>query len=341
MKAKVLWCGVALILVLTMVTVVACAGPAGPAGPPGPAGPAGPPGTVTAADLTCTECHNDTTVIEAKQVQYQASVHRTGGNFERNDAACAICHTSEGFTERIASGSLEIAGPVENPSPINCRTCHQIHTTYTDADFALRTDAPVKIELTGDTFDAGKGNLCASCHQPRWDYQVPGVGEVDITSNRWGPHHGPQAAMLLGVGGYGAPSTASVHYSAIKDGCPVCHMAAAYGAQAGGHTMNMTYTLHGAVDDNVAGCLSCHSGLEDFDRNGVQTEIESMLDELHGLLLANGIMDQSGLAVTGKYTAAQAGALWNYLLVEEDRSEGVHNPQYAKALLQAAIDALK
>ncbi|MEJ2722717.1 MAG: hypothetical protein P8181_16505, partial [bacterium] len=33
-----------------------------------------------------------------------------------------------------------------------------------------------------------------------------------------------------------------------------------------------------------------------------------------------------------------AGAVWNYLIVHEDRSEGIHNPKYIKSLLQSSID---
>jgi len=281
-------------------------------------------------------------LIEARQVQYANSLHGSGYTFERSDASCAICHTSEGFTERIATGSVEIAGDIENPSPVNCRTCHQIHDTYTAADWALATSDPVTLQLTGDTIDLGKGNLCASCHQPRWSYEIPqvGGGDVEITSTRFGPHHGPQSTMLFGLAGYGEFTGTSVH-SIVPDGCITCHMADAYGKQAGGHTMSMEYEYHGSEVQNVAGCESCHSDIESFDRNGVQTEIQALIDELKDLLVAEGLITESGSGITGTFTSVQAGALWNYKTVTEDRSLGVHNPQFAKVLLQTAIDALK
>jgi len=288
---------VALALVLAPL-LVACQGPPGEAGPAGSTGPAGPPGPAGTAGPTgtaeCSVCHDDGTLITARQIQYANSLHGSGYTFERNEADCAICHTSEGFTERIATGSLEIAGDIENPSPINCRTCHEIHTTFTQADFALTVDSPVTLKLTGDTIDLGKGNLCASCHQPRWSYEIPqaGGGDIEITSTRFGPHHGPQSSMIAGVGGYGEFTGSSVH-SSVPDGCTTCHMANAYGKQAGGHTMSMEYEYHGHEVANVAGCESCHSGIEDFDRNGVQTEIQALLDELKVLLVAEGLIDES------------------------------------------------
>lgn len=66
-----------------------------------------------------------------------------------------FAYSSEGFTERIAAGTFEISADIKNPSPINCRTCHKIHKTYTSSDWALTTDAPVILQLTGDTFDEG------------------------------------------------------------------------------------------------------------------------------------------------------------------------------------------
>lgn len=341
LKRRLIWSGIGLVLVLLMTTfMIACQGTAGPAGPPGPAGPAGtaaPTGTAA-----CSTCHNDTTLVKAREVQYANSLHGAGFTFERSGADCAICHTSEGFVERLATGSVEIAEDVENPSPVNCRTCHEIHTTYTAADWALRVDSPVTLELTGDTIDLSKGNLCASCHQPRWSYEIPqvGGGDVEITSTRFGPHHGTQSSMLTGIGGFGEFTGTSVHL-AVPDSCTTCHMADAYGKQAGGHTMTMEYEYHGHEVANVAGCTSCHSGIEDFDRNGVQTEIQAMLDELKVLLVAEGLIEESGSGIVGTFSSEQAGALWNYKTVLEDRSLGVHNSQFAKALLQTGIDALK
>ena len=294
---------------------------------------------------SCMDCHNDTTLILAREVQCSTSFHGAGMTFERNGADCANCHTSEGFTERIAAGTFEISEDVQNPSPVNCRTCHNIHDTYSSTDWALTTTAPVTIELTGDTFDVGKANLCANCHQPRpADVPQAGGGDYEITSTRFGPHHGPQSTMLAGLGGYGDEYTGSnVHYQNVEDGCISCHMTDnAYGKQAGGHTMNVTYEYHGETVEYLAGCISCHADIETFDRNEVQTEVEEMLEEAHGLLVAQGLIDgESGSGIAGTFTSEQAGALWNYKTVEEDRSNGIHNPGFAKFLLQTAIDALK
>jgi hypothetical protein len=203
---------------------------------------------------------------------------------------------------------------------------------------------PGKIQLTGDTVDLGQGNLCAQCHQPRWSYQVPqGDADVKIESIRFGPHHGVQSTVIAGIGNAGNKFTgSSVHYKGVKDSCVTCHMADAYGGQAGGHTFNMEYEYHGHEVPNLAGCKSCHEDIEDFDKGGLQTEVAAMMEELKGLLIAKGIMNaETGLAVQGTYSAELATAFWNYKTLEEDGSHGVHNPQYAKSLLKSGIDSIK
>ena len=353
----------ALGLLATIIIVAGCQGPAGSAGSAGPAGPAGSAGTAGAQGVagpagpagpagsagpvatdTCSDCHNDTTLVKARQVQVENSLHGGGYTFERNGTSCAACHTAEGAIIRFETGTMSLDAAVDNPSPINCRTCHEIHTTYTSDDWALRVTEPVEIALTGDTLDLGAANLCATCHQPRTSYEIPtvGGGDVEITSTRFGPHHGPQSTMLAGLAGYGDYNGTTVHYDMISDGCVTCHMADAYGKQAGGHTMVMEYEYHGHEVPNTAACESCHGEIEDFDVDGTVTEIDALAEELKALLLGQGMLDEDGYAIPGTYTSAEAGALWNYrTVVIEDRSHGIHNPAYAKFLLQTGIDTLK
>ena len=191
----------------------------------------------------------------AKQVQYNASVHRLGGNFERNGSRCAGCHTHEGFMERMMTDPTndQISAAVSNPTPVNCRTCHKIHQNYDLTDYELTYPAPVTL-FNGGTVDFGNGNLCINCHQSR-PYEVPDMANdsTAITSSRWGTHHGPQSAMIFGLGGFHIagsvdyPPEGSGHQSVIADGCITCHMAEAFGNSAGGHTFNMTYEYHGGT----------------------------------------------------------------------------------------------
>ncbi|MFC1987552.1 cytochrome c3 family protein [Chloroflexota bacterium] len=329
MRKQILWGGVVIGLVGILAFLFAsCTGGSG--------------GVAAGGD--CTDCHNDTTLVKARQVQWASSAKATGGNFERNGTGCAFCHTNEGFLAgSISADTEEVAMAPENPSPIQCRTCHEIHETYTSTDWALRTTSPVTLLALGETYDKGKSNLCANCHQPREATTPPqvGDGDVEITSTRYGPHHGPQSSMLMGTGGYGDYKGSKVHYDYTTDGCVECHMATPYGAQAGGHSFGVGYEYHEELVPNLAACDSCHSDIEDFDRNGAQTEVQALFDEAEALLVAKGLMEEGGSVIPQTTSSAYAGAVYNWKMIQEDRSLGTHNPAYAKFLLQTAIDALK
>ncbi len=323
-KRELIWFGIAALLALVIALMVSCTGPEGSQGPEGPQGPPG-----VSASETCSDCHNESDqLVFARSLQWESSGHGEGTSYLRGTSAgCAGCHAGEGFVAMIAAGigPDEVEEGETNPTPQNCRTCHEIHNTYTDADWALTTEAPVTLYVSGATFDAGAGNLCANCHQPRREMEAEN-GMVDVDSTHWGPHHGPQAAMLLGIGGAGdASGTPSVHYTAIQDSCVTCHMVDE------NHTMAA----------NVAACTACHADASDFDIGGAQTEVEELLAELLELLEAKGLYHE-GHPVVGEYPEGEAAALWNYIYIAtEDSSMGVHNPSYTKALLEASIEALQ
>ncbi len=328
------------LLLLAAFALTACAGAAGPAGPAGPEGPQGEQGepgpageSVTIADLTCTECHNDTALITGKKVAWESSVHGSGtaAAYAGGRGGCAACHSGSSFSEMVAAG--ENPGTWEGVSADvthqDCRTCHQIHTTYTGEDWALETDADaVMIAFDGVIFEGGKGNLCATCHQPRSAIaEADADGNVEVTSTHWGPHHGPQASMLLGVGGAGeVEGKPSAHYSMVEDTCVACHL---------GENDNHNFL------PSVSACTECHADIEDFDVNGAQSEVDALLVELGELLEANGLYElEAGHPVVGVYPAAQAQALWNYIYIAvEDKSHGAHNMSYTVALLEESIAA--
>jgi hypothetical protein len=90
----------------------------------------------------------------------------------------------------------------------------------------------------------------------------------------------------------------------------------------------VAYESEGAEIDLVAGCNAsdCHWGaVTDFSFGGAQAEIGGLLDELHTALLAKGLIDAAGSPVPGKYSEAEAGALYNFLFIDGDGSVGIHN----------------
>ncbi|MCP4553736.1 MAG: collagen-like protein [Bacteroidetes bacterium] len=320
----------------------------GPAGPQGIAGEAGIDGTDGTAG--CILCHTggEEQGMFAQTNQWEASVHATGGNFERNTSDCGICHTSQGFLANLAGTYDE---NVENPNPINCYTCHNIHKTFTPADLELTASVGVELMINGEIIDFGKGNLCAACHQPRLPDPMPvvGGGDVTISSSYWGGHHGPQTTTFAGTGLFEFSGTASLgtnaHYSYIEDGCITCHMAEADGVATGGHTFNVAEQDADGVsgDISLAGCTECHK-----DEDVLEADIETLQDDVHLLLaeLALLLNEEGILAVgdyqptPGTYSSDVAAAFLNWAMLEEDRSFGVHNPKYVIGILENTIAEL-
>jgi len=283
--------------------------------------------------LSCADCHDPTNLITGKQTEWAESVHGTGTAYARGtEAGCAGCHSGNAFAERIAAGltpdEVEMGDP--DPTRQDCRACHMIHETYSMQDFALRTTKPVPLyAVPGATFSGGDGNLCANCHQPRRDGPVAVNGVITGISSHWGPHHGPQSAMLLGVAGAGVTGTVSPHYGAVTNTCVGCHMGEG---------------LDHHFEPAIATCQRCHPEATDFDYHGVQTEIEALTDQLGELLLNAGLINENspdGHPIVTSAPEDQGIALYNWLYVaHEDKSIGVHNPDYARALLQEGLTRL-
>jgi hypothetical protein len=182
----------------------------------------------------------------------------------------------------------------------------------------------------GETVDFGKGNLCANCHQtrPRSYGLELGGADVEINSSHWGPHHGTQANVFAGSGGYEVAGsvayTNSAHTTVVSDACVTCHLES-----------------HNFEADTDA-CEACHADIEDMDYRGIQAEVGLLFDQLAEHLIELGVLEledgeyhpHSGVTVTN----AQAGALLNFFMIMEEGSFGVHNAKYTKALLTNSIE---
>jgi len=307
---------------------------------------------------SCFTCHGDNdALIVTAQAEWRNSVHGSGASVDytnREDSDCMRCHDHQGFLEFQETG--EVNGPYDPVTAIHCFTCHAPHT---NGNLSLRTTAPYELE-NGEIFDHGEANLCANCHHSRFDVRTI-TDNYDQSSTRFSSHHGPQADLLIGTGGYemdGYTYNSSGHASAVDNGCIGCHMANPEvhdGYRIGGHSWNMEDEESGS---NLAVlCEDCHAGADgeefdftadqDYDGDGeiegYQTEVEGLLETLADLLVAEGVMDST------KHTPLEgtiadgdvAGALQNYGTVEEDRSMGIHNFQYIVSLLQNSIDFLE
>ncbi|MFA6457052.1 MAG: hypothetical protein WCW40_09545 [Bacteroidota bacterium] len=319
-------------------------------------------------DLLCSECHTpdkDSFQIIEKKWQWSVSKHSESTIGFEPGISCTECHTTEGFFQKINGLPLTID---INTTPVGCFACHSPHKK---GDFSLRRTDPVLlfsnfIGVSRFSFDYGKGNLCAKCHRPRavMSQLDPGKSSaandsIVITTSRWFSHYGVQSQMLMGKGGYEwqngpVPIIQSAHTSASQiksDGCIVCHMATGQNNSSGGHTMNLTTVNQGSTEYLTTGCVipACHpSPMTTFDDNGKITEIRKNLDTLKILLSQRHWLDTLTMTVKASTAAPlvispsnKAGALWNYFLVANDGSEGIHNAKYANSLLRNSIAKMR
>lgn len=305
----------------------------------------------------CMQCHGDDDLaLVAAQAQWANSVHGIGAttilNANVDEGSCERCHTAEGFLAYITGVPFDSS----HYSSIGCFTCHAPHTTGT---LALRVTAPYTL-MDGDVFNHGEANLCANCHHSRRNVNTYVADSVKL-SERYGPHHSNQGDMLNGSGGYeydGYTYANSPHSNVAADGCIDCHMSPSVGVELGGHTWTMEAETVEGTEQNLVGCnkSTCHSpALEDFDFNGVQTTVVAYLDSLGEALFDVGLVEYSieesegGVVDTTFAPTADrivkskdsTGAVYNYMFVKEDRSEGVHNTEYALGLLQSALNFIR
>jgi hypothetical protein len=344
------------LLTIAGFMLASCEGPMGPAGADGLNGTNGTNGANGIdANATCTQCHNGNALVELKLAQWKHSIHATGENAAyANRSGCVQCHTSQGFLEAVAEGSTAAVSIPTDPMQINCYTCHNIHKTGTDDDWAL-TKPGAETLIVKDAAGAsviwnkGNSNQCAACHQARAISPAPVAGGADfeITNTRIGFHHGPMTNFVLGklpteLTGTAYP-TSNPH--STDKGCISCHMATPYGYLAGGHNMGVMYDAHGTETLLSTGCLVCHTTYTAATiatkLATLQGEVETKLATLQGKLTAAGIYDAAtGLAKKGTFKANAVIAYLNYNAAEEDRSEGMHNPTYIKVMLDNSIAAM-
>jgi hypothetical protein len=296
----------------------------------------------TSNATTCFSCHTDDNArFAGAEVEWGYSRHASGRTIDRTTASCNPCHTHQGFVQTTQGGAAPAS--VANPTVIHCFTCHAPHTR---GDLSLRVRDPVAL-ANGEAPDMGRANLCAYCHRARQnvDTYVRTPSDTVTLDSHWGPHHGPQSDLFAGENGYEYPLVPyfdGPHLDETEDGCLDCHFTARAGAPLGGHSFHMRSDAFGEERLNTGGCnaSACHDGdVDDFDYDDIQGDVVALLATLENLLRAAGLLDAEGNPVEGRVVASSdsAGALWNFLLVREDGSRGVHNPEYGPDLLGSSI----
>jgi hypothetical protein len=273
-----------------------------------------------------------------------------------------------GVSDSTYTGSAIVA-------EVYCTTCHAVtpandpHVTgipWTPGSFPLvvasgATDlpflekSPTISAITGSSAGPmGTANACVWCHKSRKDVTSYITASNVLTSVYWGPHEGPQADLFSAAGGYqyaGMTYGTSTHQQKLT--CIDCHMPEV--------TANRGVPDH-SFAPRLSACQSCHAGETSFDISGGQTLVIGGMRQLQAALNTAGYLTRGltspypGLQPTEltdnafeldqprpggpALTAAQAGALYNYILIARGGASGVHNPTYIKQLLVDSYTSL-
>jgi hypothetical protein len=300
----------------------------------------------------CGQCH-----IEFAEIQKaNHSDPLSFGYYEPSEGrltSCYRCHYTPGYIGAVESGidfhdfsyGSDAYDEVPKDTPnVSCSVCHDPHEADTENPYGLRTGSA--------------GTACDTCHYEKWHNAIleGKAGELENGYHYPGENYTP----YLG--------DSNPHRT--EDKCVSCHMASSVDEtdengvrKVGGHTLRMRDfgddQAPGTGDDllNTAGCntQSCHPGLTDFDMNGIQTEVRDLLTTLGELLKEN---NQGFLPANQPGSCARChkggtvpflddpdgileNAYTNYKLILNDRSWGIHNPDYVKKLLQDSISSIK
>lgn len=278
--------------------------------------------------------------IESLVTQWTEAAHANIQLRPAQTEGCVICHDGGAFVEQVND-------PAEIDRDffvsIDCRACHMGHGTE------LMKSGTISIP-TQDNVKAGTGALCLFCHNER---RAPSISD----ENRSAPHYSSQAGVYTASGGIkreGFNYGSTTAHAGLENTCVSCHM-----TQTGDGFASHTF----AVENVQAACGSCHQNIStvnltarndydgDGEARGFQDEVQGLLDKVEEAVVATfggGSIESAHGQVVFKNTAGEelqvpdevylAG--YNYKLVSNDGSLGIHNPRYVVQLLQQSYRAV-
>jgi len=277
--------------------------------------------------------------------------------------------------DKDISGLAAVWNADIDAGPITCVACHDPHGNSNPGmirTMSLKGDSLLNGYILPASQRSKSGNLCANCHHARYDVRArvnPSKPPYFGFTSRFGPHESGQMDMLQGTSGYqyGDESITGIGtHLGLEGGCTTCHM-----AERPAHDPNVTTVKnnlnHSFMFDTTRSastgykptdvCATCHGEIEefndiragyDYDRNGkiegVQTEVQGMLDKLKatlpqdtaGNVIGSGTLRASdSAAVNGKFNVV--AGIWNYRVVMNDGSLGIHNTKYAVGILYKTL----
>lgn len=251
------------------------------------------------ADL-CGRCHEGThhPYLEEWETSAHATADLAAGGLVATNESCAECHIAQSFERWVTTG--ESGYIAVDPQPVTCQACHTAHSN----------DNPGQLRLP-----LGQNVICGKCHNA--EGALPGEAVHHAT---WEVFNGTLAFTYPGE-----EYENSIHTTALAvEACVACHVfSSPYVSESEpaktGHTFK----------PRIEACQQCHEGATDFDIDGVQTEIQGLIDQLQVEI------DAAGTAQ--KTTTSYLNAKYVLEAMISEGSRGVHNTEYSRKLLQDAL----
>ena len=245
----------------------------------------------------------------------------------RDRALCVGCHTTWGFLATIATPER---APVDRRPPedagavgITCSACHAVHDPRRPGGTTRLLRATPKPALLANAAGAADvpNSVCLPCHTPDPLETTPSAST---------------AALLYGRGGLdpltGKPLMGPAPHLTVPGGCVSCHRSGPENLERGaGH----------AFQAPPQTCLPCHRKLP---MNGIRARAENLWQISRGREYpdpAHPVHAGRAGEIAPDRSTPRGRAIWNLLLVLEDRAADAHNAPYARVLLDAAESVLQ
>jgi hypothetical protein len=258
----------------------------------------------------------------------------------RENPACVRCHTTWGFLE-WQTGSARTRKPPEGIGEVGiaCAACHDAHGAAHDATSSQSTTAPVAYKsllrdwqapaLLADVSElAGSSSrTCLSCHAPDESKGLPQASASALVAGRGGVDPKTGAAL-----------TGAAPHLGVANGCIGCHDRGPIGLARGADH---------AFAPNLERCPSCHTKPPD-----ATSSLFSQAADLWQKLVARRVVSHTPAreeplpmhatdSLRGDPKSPLSRAARNLALLLDDRAAAVHNPTYAKLLLNKSREAIE
>jgi hypothetical protein len=232
--------------------------------------------------------------------------------------ACATCHTTAGFLERVADRRPRAQSLAAEPTGIACAACHAPHADHRGA--RLLRGMPIASTSAIDPRSAA----CVPCHSPAADETQPSAASGVLWLGRL-------RVPAAEGSGWEVIHATGVHAS-VTGGCIGCH-----GATNGGRVDHSF-----RVDESS--CKPCHTqGMilqPPSEPRGLQERARALAETLERACTTTAHASaEPEHATPGRVICRAPGlarALYEVGIVREDPAAFVHNPALARRLLDDA-----